>query len=315
MARPGLIAVGVGAALVAGAAVVVLAEGPQSAIPLAVDQPPSSTAPPAPEPMPVPSPSPSADGTEMPAPVAGELITSGPRDVDKVAITFDTAFSADTAAMTASGVFPPQYNEAILDYLEAEKVPATMFVTGVWAEQYPQAMERIAGVDTFEFGNHTWSHAGWTPDCYGLPGPGDEVAQRFEIARSAKLIAQYAGSWPTYIRFPGLCHDPGDVALAGEYGEYTVDADVLIFDSGITDPAFAVNGILSQVEPGSIILLHLNGPPNTPVTLEILSQLVPALRERGLTPVTVSELLAPVAEGADAAETPVPEPLDPAPAG
>jgi len=295
MARPALIAVGIGAALVAGAAVVVLAEGPQSAIPLAVDQPPPTTAAPAPvTPEPTPNEPAQPAPTDIPPPVPGELISNGPRDIPKVAITFDTAFAADTAALTNAGIFPPQYNEAVVNYLAAEKIPATVFVTGLWAEQYPQAMERMAGIDTFEFGNHTWSHAGWTDDCYGLPSPGDEVAQRFEIARSAKLIAQYADSWPTYIRFPGLCQDPGDVALAGEYGEYTVGTDLTIFDTGVTDASFAVEGILAEVQPGSIILLHLNGAPNTPATLEILTQLVPALRERGLTPVTVSELLAPV---------------------
>jgi peptidoglycan/xylan/chitin deacetylase (PgdA/CDA1 family) len=233
----------------------------------------------------------------MPEPVTGQLLSHGPRDVPKVAITFDTAFSADTAALTAAGVFPPQFNEPVLDYLDAESVPATMFVTGVWAEAYPQAMERIAATERFELANHTWSHAGWTDDCYGLPSPGDETASRFEIARSAKLISEYTGQWPSYIRFPGLCHDLYDVALAAEYGSRTVDADVTIFDSGMTDATGTAMGIMSQVQPGSIILLHLNGPPNAPVTLDILKQVLPALRERGLTPVTVSELLAPVESG------------------
>lgn len=292
-----------GAALVAGAAFAVLAEGPQSAIPLAVDEPPPITAPAEPQkPTPEPAPEKSDGPAEAPDPVAGELISHGPRDVSKVAITFDTAFSPDTAALVESGVFPPQYNEALLDYLDAENVPATMFVTGVWAELYPQAMERIAATEKFEFANHTWSHAGWTPDCYGLPGPGDEVASRFEIARSAKLISEYTGEWPSYIRFPGLCHDAADVALAGEYGELTVDADVTVFDSGMTEAGPAVFGILSQVQPGSIILLHLNGAPNAPATLEILKQVLPALRERGLEPVTVSELLAPQEQEDPAAE-------------
>jgi peptidoglycan/xylan/chitin deacetylase (PgdA/CDA1 family) len=226
--------------------------------------------------------------------VPAEVISNGPRDVPKVALTFDTAYSAETAALVSEGAIGPQYNAAVLDYLDATKTPATVFVTGLWGQQYPAAMKRLAATSTIEIGNHTWSHAGWAGDCYGLPSPGDVASQKLEIGRTAMLIAGYTGRAPTLIRFPGLCHDAADVSLAATFGEYTVDTDIDLNDTGVTEVEPVVAGILEQVQPGSIILLHLYGPPNTPATLEILSQLVPGLQEKGLTPVTVSELIAPV---------------------
>jgi peptidoglycan/xylan/chitin deacetylase (PgdA/CDA1 family) len=214
--------------------------------------------------------------------------------VPKVALTFDTAYSAETASLVASGTIGPQYNPGVLDYLDATDTPATVFVTGLWGEQYPEAMKRLAATDTIEIGNHTWSHAGWAGDCYGLPSPGDLASQKLEIGRTALLIASYTGRAPSLIRFPALCHDPADVSLAAQFGEYTIDTDIGPNDTGVTDAAPVVAGILEQVQPGSIILLHLNGAPNAPATVEILNQLVPALQERGLTPVTVSELIAPI---------------------
>ncbi|MGB3932370.1 MAG: xylanase, partial [bacterium] len=48
-----------------------------------------------------------------------------------------------------------------------------------------------------------------------------------------------------------------------------------------------VNRVMAQVRPGSIILLH-EGHPNT---IKALPQIIEKLRERGLEPVSVSELL------------------------
>lgn len=296
MARPATIALALGAAVVVGVGVVVLAEDPQQAVPLAVVNPPSPTPTASPaSPAPTPTPSESAAPAAPITPVPAEVITNGPRDVPKVAITFDTAYSAETDALVTSGAIGPQYNAAVLDYLDATSTPATVFVTGLWGEQYPDAMKRLAATSTIELGNHTWSHAGWAGECYGLPQPGDVENQKLEIGRTAMLIAGYTGRAPSLIRFPALCHDPADVALAAEFGEYTVDTDIGLNDTGVTEAAPVAAGILEQVQPGSIILLHLNGPPNTPATVEILNQLVPGLQAKGLTPVTVSELIAPVA--------------------
>ena len=49
--------------------------------------------------------------------------------------------------------------------------------------------------------------------------------------------------------------------------------------------------VLDQVEPGSIVVMHLNGAPNAPVTLEALTRLIPELRHRGYRLVSLTDLL------------------------
>jgi peptidoglycan-N-acetylglucosamine deacetylase len=292
------------AALAAGAAVAVVAS-------TAVPEPKSTgdqgnTAYAAAEDAPVATPDPtgasnSATSTTQQAPptptvntpvaVAPQVLTHGPRSGNGVAITLDADLSYWSLQRVQRGEFPAQYNSAVLDYLEASGTPSTVFVTGLWAEQYPTVMQRIAGSTLYELANHTWSHEAWTPNCYRLPFIDDPARQTSQLRDTSEIIASYTESLPRFFRFPGLCHDPADVALVAEHGMVTVDTDVAAGDAFITDPGRAARDIAIRTQPGSIIVLHLNGAPNASFTAEILSQLVPMLRGAGLEPMTLSQLL------------------------
>lgn len=289
MQRKGVIALAIGGALLGAASVAVLSGESPSAVPLAIEY----TPPPTPTPVPTPTPEP----TPAPVPTAvPQLINNGPRDRAQVALTFDTSYDAVTAASVASGFMPRQFDPAVLDALATHGAPATVFVTGLWAQDHPDAMQRlVSSAPQLEIGNHSWSHNAWTADCYGLPYVGPPEQQRAEIEVAAAQISQFTGTAPTLFRFPGMCASPEGVVLAAELGEQPVGADVLFNDAFVTDPQAGVEAILSQVTAGSIIGLHLNGAPNAPATAAMVDALVPALRERGLELVTVSTLLAPTA--------------------
>lgn len=49
--------------------------------------------------------------------------------------------------------------------------------------------------------------------------------------------------------------------------------------------------VLTQVRPGAIVMMHLQGGANAPATGTALRIIIPALRQRGYRLVTVSELL------------------------
>lgn len=48
---------------------------------------------------------------------------------------------------------------------------------------------------------------------------------------------------------------------------------------------------LSQVRPGSIVVMHLVGEPNAPATADALEEIIPALRACGYELVELEELL------------------------
>ena len=90
---------------------------------------------------------------------------------------------------------------------------------------------------------------------------------------------------------PGLCQNHSDVKLMATEGLQLVNTDVSTTDAFATNPSAVAQAMLKQVKPGSILLMHLNGPPNAPVTAGILKVLIPGLKAKGLTPVTLTTLL------------------------
>ena len=94
-----------------------------------------------------------------------------------------------------------------------------------------------------------------------------------------------------YFRFPGDCYDAADVELVHSLGHRAVQWDVVSGDAYESDAGRVVEAVLERTRPGSIVVMHLNGPPNAPTTGVSLRSVIPALRDRGLRTVTISELL------------------------
>jgi peptidoglycan/xylan/chitin deacetylase (PgdA/CDA1 family) len=63
-------------------------------------------------------------------------------------------------------------------------------------------------------------------------------------------------------------------------------------DAFQSDPKVVVRAVLAGVQPGSIIVMHLMGAPNTPATADALATLIPELRARGYEFITLREMLA-----------------------
>ncbi|MDQ1307286.1 MAG: peptidoglycan-N-acetylglucosamine deacetylase, partial [Actinomycetota bacterium] len=144
-------------AIAAGVAVATAVESPDTgnSTPTPAVASPQPT-PPASAPSPPPSPAPST-----PTPVAAEIVLHGPRSANKVALTFDADLSDWALSRVRDGRYPAQVNTEVLEELESTKTAATVFVTGLWAEEYPAAMRRIAGNPRLELANHTFNHDAW----------------------------------------------------------------------------------------------------------------------------------------------------------
>lgn len=213
---------------------------------------------------------------------------NGPRSGRLVALTFDADMTPGMLALLRRGTVQSWYNREVIDVLRAERVPATLFLTGLWASTYPDDARALAADPLFEIGSHTFDHLAFRTPCYGLAAASD---RGWELDEAQRVIQTVTGTSPTLVRFPGDCYGQDDVHLARQKGLKVISGDVRAGDGFNPSAAAVANRVMSQTMPGSIVVMHLHGPPYAPMTATALRRIIPALRQRGFEFATVSRLL------------------------
>nr|WP_197973164.1 MULTISPECIES: polysaccharide deacetylase family protein [Streptomyces] len=243
-----------------------------------------------------PAPSPPAPPTLAPGPAGlTPVFTSAPRTGGKtVALTFDADMTADQGPRAARG--ERFDNPQLIATLRALKVPATVFMTGRWAEQYPIQARGIGRDPLFEVANHSYSHYAFTADCYGLPTI-DEDRMRADVERAYAAFRRVGvPDAKPYFRFPGGCYDQRALRALSATGVTAVQWDVVGGDAFATDADAVARQVLEGVRPGSVVVLHCTRSA-APTTERAIRTIVPELRRQGYRFVKVSELIGAVASG------------------
>lgn len=184
-----------------------------------------------------------------------------------VALTFDSAWGVDDL-------------EEILYILKKHNAPATFFVTGEWAEKYPDAILAIDQAG-HEIANHGNSHK-------HMPQISKEQ-MKAEIQGCHDIIYNLTGKNMTLFRAPysDWNGDVVDVAHSMGYSSINQSVDSLDWkDYGIDSIIYTVTEH-KNLENGSIILLH-NGAT---YTKDALDTLLTKLEEQGYSFVKVSSLI------------------------
>ena len=216
-----------------------------------------------------------------------------------VALTFDLDMTSQMAAMARAGV--RWVNSDAIGYMRANKIHATLFMTGMWAELYPAVARQLATDPNFEIGNHSYSHPAFHAPCYRLSWV-SRASQAQQITFAQQAIQRVTGITPRYFRFPGGCYDRQALDLVHASGLIPVEWNVNSIDAFNPHSQQIASIVVSSVEPGSIVVMHLMGGPNAPGTSAALRLIVPGLQRKGYRFVTIGELLA--------AGTPI-QPTDP----
>lgn len=217
------------------------------------------------------------------------VFTNGPRTQgNTVALTFDADMTADQGPRAAAGEHFD--NPQLIATLRGFKVPATVFMTGRWADEYPKEARDLGRDPLFEVANHSYSHYAFTDDCYGLPiVPEDKMRSDVERAYTAFKKAGIRDALP-YFRFPGGCYDQRALRTLSAVGVTAVQWDVVSGDAFATDADAVARQVLEGVKPGSVVVMHCTRSA-APVTEQALRTIVPELRKKGFRFVKVSELI------------------------
>ncbi|MGW6572462.1 polysaccharide deacetylase family protein [Streptomyces sp. NPDC054945] len=249
---------------------------------------------------PAPAPGSTAASPQAGAPAKPPTMAPGPNGLtpvferakqrtDKtVALTFDADMTSDQGPRAADGEHFD--NPALISTLRALKVPSTIFMTGRWAEEYPDQAKSIGTDPNFEIANHSYSHHAFKSPCYGLPAL-DGAAARADVDRAFAAFRQ-AGAVNTvpYFRFPGGCYDDQALRALSTAKVTAVQWDVVSGDAFAKDPVAVAEQVLDGVKPGSVVVMHCTRSA-APVTEEAVQRIVPELRKRGYRFVKVSELI------------------------
>jgi peptidoglycan-N-acetylglucosamine deacetylase len=182
-----------------------------------------------------------------------------------VALTFETRWSSDGL-------------DQILDILERENARVTFFITGTWLKENPHAAKKILQKG-HEIANHTQSHQNL------LYLNEAELAE--EIAGFDRLARELLDYRPRVFRPPLGLYNGMVLKEARRNRCRTVLWSVESYDSLGGDADEIAGRVTAGMRGGAVVLFRV-GPP---ALVEALPLIMTRLREQGLEPVTVSELL------------------------
>jgi len=224
------------------------------------------------------------------SPPSANVIFHGPRDKKKIAITFDAEMTDGMKADLVSRKTKISYDKRIFDILNQTQTKATLFLTGLWIEIYPDLTKELSGNPLFELGSHSYTDSSYYGFCYGLKQIPSTLKIE-DIGATEKLLREHAGIDNKLFRFPGGCYTPEDVKLVNQANDTVVHWDVSGSDGFNKNTQQIIRNIVDNTQNGSIIILHLNGEPTAPKTSEALPEIISVLKKKGFEFVKVSELL------------------------
>ena len=195
------------------------------------------------------------------AKTSGAQTSASRKKADKyIALTFDDG--------------PSSFTNRLLDCLEKNNAKATFFMVGKEIDSFPDEVKRMESLGC-ELGNHTYSHVDLT-----TLSPEDMSA---EIAGVDEDLVNLVGHGATVLRPPyGNINDSVRSTVGTPMILWSIDT----LDWESQDAQQITEAVMSQVQDGSIILLH----DIFSTSVDAVEIFIPRLIDEGYQLVTIHEL-------------------------
>ncbi len=187
-----------------------------------------------------------------------------------IALTFDACGGNDG------------YNAPLISYLRAEKIPATLFVTGLWIDEHKEIFGELAKDPLFEIENHGLLHRLCSTEgrmMYGVRSTAGLGGVIDEMELGARKIEELTGRRPMFFRSATAYTDDLSRKVAARLGMEVVSYDILSGDAQRAPARKISRNILAGARHGAVVIMHFNRPEWPEV--EALKLAVPELRKRG----------------------------------
>lgn len=180
------------------------------------------------------------------------LVDAGAPGAPTLALTFDAC-----GGPGGSGV-----DDALIDLLEREQIPATLFINRRWIDANPTVTERLVASSLFEIGNHGTRHLPLSVNgrsAYDIPGTVDAYDAAEEVWVNHETLRALMGRPPLWFRSGTAHYDEVATSIAIELGEQPVGFTTN-GDFGATAGPTQVAAEVLGAPPGGIVLAHMNQP-------------------------------------------------------
>jgi len=171
----------------------------------------------------------------------------------EIALTFDAC---------GGSVRSSQYDEALIEFLTANRIPATLFINARWIDSNPEIFMKLAHNPLFEIANHGTAHKPLSIEgksIYGILGTAGSDEVIAEIQGNNQKIEKLTGKRPAFFRAGTAYYDEQAVAIARNLG-MEIGGFSVLGDAGATFSASKVAQQLTTAKTGDIVLLHMNHP-------------------------------------------------------
>ncbi|MGW4566825.1 polysaccharide deacetylase family protein [Streptomyces sp. NPDC004561] len=209
------------------------------------------------------------------------VVHSLPHTKREIALTFDAC-----GGRGGSG-----YDQALIDFLRARRIPATLFINSRWIDANPALFHGLAADPLFEIANHGTRHRPLSVtgrSAYGIPGTRSAAEVYDEIAGNRAELTRLLGAPPRFFRSGTAYCDDVAARIVGDLGERFVSFSVN-GDGGATFSPAQVHATVAAAPGGSIVLCHMNHPEGG--TARGIAAAVPHLLATGHTFVRLSDSL------------------------
>ncbi|MGJ5755953.1 peptidoglycan/xylan/chitin deacetylase (PgdA/CDA1 family) [Streptomyces puniciscabiei] len=209
------------------------------------------------------------------------VVHSLPHTTRDIALTFDAC----------GGPGGSGYDRALVDFLRARHVPATLFLNSRWIDANPAEFHRLAADPLFEIANHGTRHRPLSVtgrSAYGIPGTRGAGEVYDEIAGNRDKLTRLLGAPPRFFRSGTAYCDDVAARIVTDLGERFVSFSVN-GDGGATFTAEQVHATVASARAGAVVLCHMNHPEGG--TARGIASAVPHLLATGHRFVRLSDAL------------------------
>lgn len=153
-------------------------------------------------------------------------------------------------------------DDALLNTLERNAVPALLFVCSKWIDANPGRTEQLSANPHFEIGNHGTRHVPLSVtgrSAYGIAGTKSANEVVDEVWTEQTRLAALTGTSPRFFRTGTGHYDDVAVRIVHDLSLTPVGFSINA-DNGATSPDRVVAAAITGAAPGSIVLAHMNHP-------------------------------------------------------